>query len=76
MFSKYIDVTNKIVTNDVILLILMAEETGLEPVMSESKSDVLPVTPFPNKKHLQWSRWLDILFDTTLPIIIIKRSSW
>ena len=26
----------------------MAEETGLEPVMSESKSDVLPVTPFPN----------------------------
>lgn len=26
----------------------MAGETGLEPVMSESKSDVFPVTPFPN----------------------------
>ena len=25
----------------------MAGEAGLEPTMSESKSDVLPVTPFP-----------------------------
>ncbi len=31
----------------------MAEETGLEPVMRESKSRVFPVTPFPKEQENQ-----------------------